>query len=225
MPILAPISMLTASYAASTLTTPSLDRIGKVFLWTLDIVLLVIGLGLAFAYFYLKRAYLLNTPPGFSVLAVAISMLVTAFTLAGGLYLQRRKLARYWISTSLSIILVYIFTLTAIVPILDKHKSFVPFCMHVTALVPADQPLYGYKPDETLRGAVPFYTKRSVIEIEEIESDLLARREPFFIIIRDKKEKLERELLSSGNLFVLEKQMMGIDRTLVLVSNRAHRKK
>jgi hypothetical protein len=40
-------------------------------------------------------------------------------------------------------------------------------------------------------------------------------------VIRDKKETLEKELLSMGKLSVLVKQKMGFDRALVLLSNKA----
>jgi len=153
-------------------------------------------------------------------LVLVTSVLVTGIALAGAFYLHRRNLARYWISMSLPVVLVLIFTLVAIVPILDKYKSFVPFCNQVTALVPGNQPLYAYQPDETLRGAVPFYTGRFVVETEEIRKDLLSREEPFYIMIRDKKEAMEKELLSTGNFHVLFIQPMGSNRALVLFSNK-----
>ena len=38
-------------------------------------------------------------------------------------------------------------------------------------------------------------------------------------MIRDKREQLEKELLSTRKLFVLVKQMMGTDRSLALLTN------
>jgi hypothetical protein len=149
-----------------------------------------------------------------------VSVLVTAIALGGAAYLYRRNLARYWISISLSIVLVLIFTMAAVLPILDTHKSFVPFSRQVMASVPEDKALYAYQPDETLRGAIPFYTGRFVIETEEIGKDLLSKEEPFYLMIRDKKEAMEKELLSTGRFHILVKQMMGSDRALVLFSNR-----
>jgi hypothetical protein len=91
------------------------------------------------------------------------------------------------------------------------------------AAVPTDQPLHAYQPDETLRGAVPFYTGRYVIEMEDLGSvaTILQKKEPFFIIIRDRREKFEKELLSTSKLYILLKQEMGLDRALVLLSNKA----
>lgn len=224
MPIYAPMSLLTALYIDFTLTSESLNRIGEIFLWVFDILLVVIGIALMPAYYYLKKVYLLGMPSGFLAWVLVISVLVTAIALAGAFYLHRRNLVRYWISIIIPIVLVLIFTLVAIVPVLDTHKSFVPFSRQVTALVPVDQPLYAYQPDETLRGALPFYTGRFVVETEEIGQDLLSKEEPFYLMIRDKREVVEKELLSTGKLHVLVKQLMGSDRTLVLFSNKPSQK-
>jgi 4-amino-4-deoxy-L-arabinose transferase-like glycosyltransferase len=224
MPIFAPMALLTASYIDFTITSGSLNKTEKIFHWFFDILLLVIGIGLTPVYLYLKKTYLQALPADLLLSVLVTSVLVTSIALAGAFYLQRRNLARYWISISLPVILVLIFTLIFIVPILDRYKSFVPFCDQVTALVPADQPLYAYQPDETLRGAIPFYTGRFLVETEEIGKDLPSGEKPFYIMIRDKKEVMTREFLHKGNFHILVKQPMGSDRTLVLFSNRPVRK-
>jgi hypothetical protein len=91
------------------------------------------------------------------------------------------------------------------------------------ALVPADQPLYAYRPDETLRGAVPFYTGHYLVESEDTGNvvTILQKPEPFFIVIRDQNGRLEKELLSSGELYILVKQEMGMGRPPVGPSNKA----
>ena len=73
--------------------------------------------------------------------------------------------------------------------------------------MPAGERIYAYQPDETLRGAVPFYTGRYVIETEEFASveTMLQKEEPFYIIIRDKREETEKKLLNTGKLFSLVK--------------------
>jgi hypothetical protein len=98
----------------------------------------------------------------------------------------------------------------------------VPFCRQITASVPANQPLHAYQPDETLRGAVPFYTGRYVIETEDLASveAILQKEEPFYILIRDKRGEAEKTLLNTGRLHAIVKQTMGTDRALVLLSNR-----
>lgn len=220
MPVFAPISMLTASYIDFTLTSGSINKIGKIFRWVFDILLLMVGIAFMPSYFYLRRVYLLSMPPGLFAWGLVISVLVTAVALGGAFYLYRRNLARYWISITLAVVMVPIFTLLAVMPTLDKYKSFVPFSRQVMALVPADKALYAYQPDETLRGVIPFYTGRFVIETEEIGKDLLSREEPLYLVIRDKKEALEKELLSVGRFHVVVKQFMGSDGALVLFSNR-----
>jgi 4-amino-4-deoxy-L-arabinose transferase-like glycosyltransferase len=224
MPIFASMAMLTALYIDSTLISQSPNRIGKVFLWIFSILLLVIGLVFTPAYLYLKNTYLLVAPAGFFASLIVVSILVVVISLAGIWYLQRGNLKKYWISINLPIIFILLFTLIALVPILDRHKSFVPFCRQVMAIVAPDQPLYAYKPDETLRGAVPFYTGRYVIETEELGNTLLNKEEPLFVMIRDKNGETEKKLLSTGRLFTLVRQDMGTDRTLVLLSNRAAQK-
>ena len=223
MPIFAPIAMLTALYIDCTLGSQPLNRIGKVFIWIFDILLLFIGLSATPIYFYFKKAYVSGIPDSLSISVVAISIFVTILSLAAIGYLLRRNMQRHWISVYIAIILVLAFTLVAIIPVVDRHKSFVPFCQEVMAAVPIDQPLYAYEPDETLRGAVPFYTGRYIIEIEELRNvaTILQGKEPCFIMIRDTRGKLEKKLLSTGKLHILVKQEMGTDRTLVLLSNEA----
>jgi 4-amino-4-deoxy-L-arabinose transferase-like glycosyltransferase len=223
MPIFAPIAMLTALYIDHTLGSQPLNKIGKIFVWILNILLLIISLGLAPIYFYIKKVYLSDIPGSFSVSVVAISILVTALSLAAIRYLQHRNMKRYWILVHISIILTFTFVLVSIVPVLDHHKSFVPFCRQIMAVVPAGQPLYAYQPDETLRGVLPFYTGRCVIETEDLGNvaTLLKKNEAFFIVIRDQRAWQEKELLSTGKLYILVKQEMGTSRTLVLLSNKA----
>lgn len=223
MPIFAPIAMLTASYIDSTLTTPrSLNRLGKIFMWMFSLVLVSIGLALTPAYFYFKETFFSDASQGFFVSILVVSTLTIATALAGTAYLKRQNLKQYWTSINISIIIVLLFTITAILPVVDTQKSFVPFCQQITASVPADQPLHAYQPDETLRGAVPFYTGRYVIETEELASviKIVQEEKPFYIIIRDKRGETEKELLSTGKLSVLVKHMMGTDRALVLLSNK-----
>jgi hypothetical protein len=60
------------------------------------------------------------------------------------------------------------------------------------------------------------------IETEELASviKILQEENPFYIVMRDKREEAEKELLNSGNLSVLVKQMVGADSALLLLSNR-----
>jgi 4-amino-4-deoxy-L-arabinose transferase-like glycosyltransferase len=222
LPIFAPFAMITALYMDNTLGSQPLNKIGKVFVWILNIVLLVISLELAPTYFYIKKSYLLNLPPTVFVSIVATSILVTALSLAAIRYLLRRNMRRYWISVHISILLTFLCFILSVVPVLDLSKSFVPFCRQMMTVVPADQPLYAYQPDETLMGAVPFYTGRYLLEVENLEqvSTLLQKNEFVFIVIRDARARQEKELLSAGKLHILVKQEMEVGRTLLLLSNK-----
>jgi hypothetical protein len=68
-------------------------------------------------------------------------------------------------------------------------------------------------------------TARYVIEVEE-PGDIAAfvpKEKPFFIMIRDRREQMEKELLTGNKLYTRVKQEMGTDRTLVLLSNKPHK--
>jgi 4-amino-4-deoxy-L-arabinose transferase-like glycosyltransferase len=222
MPIFASVAMLTASYIDFTIKSPqSLTRVGKIFCWVFTIVFFLIGLGSTPIYFYIEKLYTIHLSGTLLVPIVALSLFIIALSCVAIRYLHQRDLKKYWISMTISVILMLLFAVTVVVPVMDEHKSFVPFCKQIDALVPAGGALYGYQPDETMRGAVPFYTGRHVIQTEDLQDiePLLKKNEPFFIMIRDKREQLEKELLNTGKLFVLVKQMMGTDRTLVLLSD------
>ncbi len=224
MPLFAPMAMLTALYIDYTISAgmsdTRLDKIGKVFLWLNVLLLLVIGLGLTPAYFRFREAYVPDASRGLSVSIVAVSFFLTAFPLGALRYLVRENMKRYWVSIAISIYCILLFTLVVFVPILDRYKSFVPFCEQVAAAMPVGAPLYAYQPDETLRGAIPFYTGRYVIETGEVARHVLEGREPLYIVIRDRKMRHEKELSATGRLSVVFKRDMGTDGALVLLTNR-----
>lgn len=220
MPIFAPVSLLTALFIDATIISGLVNRIEKIFLWTFVLLLLAIGLALPPTFFYARAAYPLASSWSLLVPTLAVSVLVTGIALVGVFFLYRRNFARYWVSISLPIFIVLVFTLLVLVPVLDRHKSFVPFCNHVTALISADKPLYGYKADETLRGAVPFYTGHFFTEINESAALPSSGDEPYYVLIRDSKETTEGELSSLGKVHPVVKQFMGSGRTLTLFSSQ-----
>ncbi len=225
MPIFAPAAMLTAVYISHTIDGISgskwLKKSGSIFMWVFDVAILVIGLGLVPIYFSVKNTYALGTFYGLLVSLITLSVMLLAFSFASIRYRLRHRMKPYWVLVNGSIISLLIFSVAVVAPILDLHKSFVPFSREVAARAPAGTPLYAYQPDETLRGAVPFYTGRKVVEIEDVGQivELLNKHESIFVMIRDKKEETEKKLLKIGGLFVAVKQTMGTNRTLVLLSN------
>ncbi len=220
MPIFAPVSLLTALYIDFTITSGFLNKTGRAFHLFFSMILLATGLCMTPVYLYLKKIYSQSLPESFLISVPAVSFFVAALSLAGIFYLQRMSLRKYWGSVSLSIIILLVFVMQVIAPIVDKHKSFVPFCNQIINFVPPENHLYAYQPDETLRGAVPFYTGRFLIEIQGISKELLSKEEKIYLIIRDKRESMEKKLLSYNKFHILVKQIIGSDRALVLFVNR-----
>ncbi|MDH5307912.1 MAG: glycosyltransferase family 39 protein [Myxococcales bacterium] len=72
----------------------------------------------------------------------------------------------------------------------DRYKSFVPFVEALREYVPADRPVYAYRPDETLLGVVGFYTHRIVtpIEMKALE-ELAESSETQWVVVRDRRQK------------------------------------
>jgi len=223
MPIFAPIAMLTAMYISSTLTSQSLNRIGKFFLWVFAIVLLLIGVGTAPVYVYVKGIYPWIAGTNLFSLVAILSLFMVTFSIAAIWFLWHRNLQRYWTASTAPIIAGLLFAAVVVAPLMDRHKSFVPFCQEVQATVPHDQTFFAYSPDETMRGAVPFYTGHYLVEINGLDrlEDIMQREESFFVMTRDKRRKAEGELLSTGGLFVVFQEKMGIDRTLMIFSKNA----
>ena len=111
------------------------------------------------------------------------------------------------------------------IPVLDQFKSFVPFCEKITGSVPPSARLIAYRPDETLRGAIPFYTGRFMEETDSLArlEEAMEKEKTVYVVIRDRRGEMERELLSTGKLRLLLKQSLDTGRSLaVLVGGAAH---
>jgi 4-amino-4-deoxy-L-arabinose transferase-like glycosyltransferase len=223
MPIFAPIAMLTSLYIESTLMSQPISKTSRAFLWAFALALTMIGIGAAPVYFYIKSIYLLDTSARLFVSVSMLSLLMMAFSLTSIWHLWRGNLRKYWTLTTTPIIAGLVFATVVVAPLMDSHKSFVPFCQEVLASMPHDQTFFAYQPDETLRGAVPFYTGLYLVELTDLGSveEIAQRKEPFFVMTRDKKRKAEGELLSTGRLSVVFQKKMGAERTLTIFSNNA----
>jgi len=225
MPIFAPIAILTAVYIDSTLRSPqSIAKIGKVFIWVFTLLMLFIGLGLTPVAFSVKKLYFTDVSVPFIIPIIILSIFLTAFSFVAMRYFWKRDLNKYWISMSAIVILVLLFALTVAMPVVDIHNNFAPFCRQVASAVPTGESIHAYRPNETIRGVVPFYTGRYVVEVSELaDAEMMFRKEkPFYIIIRDKQERMEKKLLSTGRIFSLVKhELTGTDHALVLFSNKS----
>jgi len=217
LPILAPFSILTALWIESILRSRPPSRGERIFLWGLALVLLGAGLVLGPMTFYL------SSEMGFLWAAHAVLVIgLSGVTLK---FLRKAEMDRFWIGTHGTVLALLIFVLLWILPPVDRYKSFASFCREVKEAVGADTPLYGYKPDETLRGVVPFYTGRYIEEIgdDRVLADTLSREDPVFVVAMDKRGVREREIFSSGRVYLLLDRKVGDRRTCLLFTNRKNR--
>ena len=147
----------------------------------------------------------------FSAAAVALSIL----SLAKG----RTDRVKSWGYSGASVLALLFLGLLVAIPVLDPFKTFVPFTSALSTLAPPSRTLYAYKPDETLRGAVPFYTGRPLVEVDSLSAlkEALSKEKSLFILIRDRRGDLEGELGAAFPVSVLLRQYRSTDRSLVLL--------
>lgn len=223
MPIFAPMALLTSLYVESTLYRLT-DKIEKAFLWAFTAILAVIGISAVPVYSSIQGVYPWIRGTNLFPSTVLLSLLIVPSSVLAMWFLWSKNFGKYWVTTVIPIVVGMVFTAVAVAPVVDIHKSFVPFCHELMAIVPSSEPLYAYSADETLRGAVPFYTGRYLTEIcgpGNLEKTIETKGQ-VFIITRDKKRKAETELLSTGKLSIIFQQKMGGERTLTLLGKNSH---
>ena len=160
MPLFPPASLLTAVFIEETLTKRALSGFERFFIYLFGAFFLAVGVAITPFTLYASRKY------GFDVSISLIGALLLLSAAAvffswRALTVRAKNIGRFWAFSGVSVFALLLFLLTCVFPILDRYKSFVPFCNVVSASVPPGASLYAYKPDETLRGAIPFYTGRS----------------------------------------------------------------
>jgi hypothetical protein len=222
LPVFPPFAMLTAWYIETTLKPRVFMKMENVFLYLFGAVPLLIGLVMVPAYFQAARKFPIISSTTVLFAASAASTLILVFSLISLTGLYRKEVVRFWAWSTGALFAILIFTLVTAMPVLDKFKSFVPFCDQVKAAVRQDSTLYAYVPDETLRAIIPFYTGLYPKEIDSARllADAAAKGEQVFVVIRDSRGRLEDELLATGRLKVLFRQGPKTDRSLVLLTNR-----
>lgn len=223
MPLFAPMALLTSLYVESTLYRLT-DKIEKAFLWAFTAIFAVIGISAVPVYSSIQGIYPWIRGTNLFPSTVLLSLLIVPSSVLAMWFLWSKNFGKYWVTTIIPIVVGMVFTAVAVAPVVDIHKSFVPFCHELMAIVPSDEPLYAYSADETLRGAVPFYTGRYLTEIcgpGNLEKTIETKGQ-VFIITRDKKRKAETELLSTGKLSIIFQQKMGGERTLTLLGKNSH---
>jgi 4-amino-4-deoxy-L-arabinose transferase-like glycosyltransferase len=218
LPIFAPVAILTGSFIDAALGAPKLKRLEAAFFWISGLFFAVLGPAALPSYLLLAKYFPLETGARTLLPLGIVSAAVLVFSLFGLLSLRRANVENFWRWLSASLVLLLAFALLWMVPLVDKHKTFVPFCTQVDAAVPADKPLYGYFPDETLRGVIPFYTGRHLEELENTRqlTTLLKEQPGLFVVMRDSRGKQERELHAMATLAELARVQMGTGRALVL---------
>ena len=222
MPVFGAFAMLTARYIESTLSSRIFSGIEKIFLWIFACIFLLLALVMTPAYIVASGKYpLIASGPLFTAV-IAVSVLALGLSLMSLVHLGRKNMGRFWIGSCGAFYAVLIFSLVAVMPALDRFKSFVPFAGRVKAMVAADQEIYAYKPDETLRAVIPFYTHRYMKETESKDylADRAGKGDRIFVAIRDKRGELEDELISTGQFSVVARQGSRDDRSIALLSNR-----
>jgi 4-amino-4-deoxy-L-arabinose transferase-like glycosyltransferase len=223
MPLFAPMALLTSLYVESTLYRLT-DKIEKAFLWAFTAIFAVIGISAVPVYSSIQGIYPWIRGTNLFPSTVLLSLLIVPSSVLAMWFLWSKNFGKYWVTTIIPIVVGMVFTAVAVAPVVDIHKSFVPFCHELMAIVPSSEPLYAYSADETLRGAVPFYTGRYLTEIcgpGNLEKTIETKGQ-VFIITRDKKRKAETELLSTGKLSIIFQQKMGGERTLTLLGKNSH---
>lgn len=223
MPLFAPMALLTSLYVESTLYRLT-DKIEKAFLWAFTAIFAIIGISAVPVYSSIQGIYPWIRGTNLFPSTVLLSLLIVPSSVLAMWFLWSKNFGKYWVTTIIPIVVGMVFTAVAVAPVVDIHKSFVPFCHELMAIVPSSEPLYAYSADETLRGAVPFYTGRYLTEIcgpGNLEKTIETKGQ-VFIITRDKKRKAETELLSTGKLSIIFQQKMGGERTLTLLGKNSH---
>lgn len=217
MPIFAPIALLTANYVEACLKRTAMRKFEDLFILLFGVVLLAVGLAAIPLYFYVSTKYALGVPLMETAATVVLALAAAALS-AVALHGYKQKKNRFWAFSGASIFSLLLLGLVAVVPLLDHYKSFVPFCDKVKITAGGAPDLYAYKPDETLRGAVPFYTGQFLKEVDSLEQleSAIEKDKARYVVIRDKRQAMERELLSSGRLNIINRSGMDAARSLVL---------
>ena len=217
MPIFAPISLLTAWYMEAALPRAGFGKLEGFFIRAFGYIILMAGLAVMPLFFYASRKYGFGLPLKQTTWTVFLTLAALILSLMA-LRSRAKDMGRFWACSSASVFSLLLLGLVAVMPLLDRYKSFVPFCNAVTTAVPASAPLYGYQPDETLRGVVPFYTGRFLTEVETLPAleEAIGKAHTAFIVIRDKNGKVEEELHSTGRISALTRQGIDATRSVVL---------
>lgn len=221
MPVFAPISLLIAVYIDAAIKGTVFEKWEKVFICSFGILPLLAGIAVVPGLVVASKKLGFYIPPRILVLTISFAVVAIVFSVTA-LWNHRSDMLKFWGFSSAAILSLLFLGLIAAMPILDQFKSFVPFCQAVKGSVSSSDELYVWRPDETVLGAIPFYTGHFLKEIDSIPqlTGALERKKTVFVIVRDKNGKMEAELLSTGKMTVLFRQAMGTDRSLAILQSK-----
>lgn len=217
MPIFAPMSLLVAYYVEASLARTSFPKFEKFFVIAFTVVVLVVGLAVIPVFFYASKKYAFGLPPVETVFTFFFALAAIVLAL-GALLEYKTSRERFWTFSGASVFSLLLLGLVVAMPLLDRYKSFVPFCADVARAAGSTGHLYGYQSDETLKGAVPFYTGQFLREIDTLHAleEAVGKDESALVVIRDKRQQLEKQLLATGKFSIVARQGMDKTRSLVL---------
>ncbi len=214
LPIIAPVSILTALWLEATIKTTPLKKLEQVFLWLFMLTLLGASIMIPIEYSKLTA--------GWSIGLVSITVLIIGLAVVGIKYLRAKKMRQFWVCACATVFCMLVVFSVLFVPVMDKDRNYAPFCRKVMQIVGPKGKLYSFQANETLRGIVPFYTGIYMEEIwlKDALSNILASKETVFVVMRDKKRKgLEIEISSMQQAFKITSADIDGDRCL-LFSNK-----
>lgn len=222
MPILAPASILIGCYIDSSLNRSVAKWFEHLLDYIFGLALFVIGLFAVPLFLFASKKYGLSAGSNVIVHTACFSFGIALMSFFG-LWSFKRDRVRYWFLSGASLVCLLLFTLVVWAPLLDQHKSFAPFCREVASKAPAASRLYVYKPDETIRGAIPFYTGRYLNEIETLDSlkTTVSEEKNLFLVVRDSRGRSRKEIESAGNFSLLSEQRTGLRGSLLLYAMTA----
>ncbi len=222
LPLFAPLSMLTAFFIDRVSASGVAGRFEKLFIWLLGLFPLAVGAAAWPLYIHFAEEDLSLGPRHVPATIFVLSAVAVVPSLVALWFLFRGNVKRFWVTNSVTLFALLILVLTTLVPVVDTYRSVAPFCMKVKSIIGEDKPVYAFFPDESLRGAIPFYTGRHVEEVYSLERvrEILDRGDQVFFVERDSGRGLEKLLLSTGKLTVILRYDMGEGRSLVLLRNK-----
>jgi hypothetical protein len=222
MPVMAPIALLTANYIDTGLKRTDFRKFETFFVVAFGVAVSLVSLATIPLYFYASKKYGFGLPSKETAEVILFALVATVLSLAA-LWGYKKDRAKFWAFSGASVFFLLLLGLLAAMPLLDRYKSFVPFCNSVKAATNGTATLYAYQPDETLRGVVPFYTGQFLRVVDTLPAleEVIQKEKAAFVVIRDKGQKLENALLPSGRLSVVAKYFIDVDASHSMVLFRA----